>query len=329
MIWIQLIISAALIVYAGVRLTTHADILSDRLNLGKVWIGIVLLGVVTSLPELVATFTAVISLQAFDLAVGNILGSNNFNPMMLVIMDALYRQEAVTNRIHYHRSHALMMFFTVTMTLIVILQIAFRPLFDWPVSLGNIAVMALYLIGIRMIARQEELPVKAAEAIAPKAAAEHSLAKIAIHLVISAMIVAGAAVWLTNIAEQIAQMTGLGETFVGTIVLAVVTSLPELVVCLAALKLGAFDMAVGNIFGSNMINLFFVPLCDLIYPKGPILMFVSKAHVIIALSSILLALIALWGFKHNRKRVYAGLGADSWLMLAVYLYAMTILYQLR
>ena len=86
MAWITFIVSAAGIVYAGVLLTKYADILSDRLHLGKTWVGIVLLGFVTSLPEAITSLISVVSLTADDLAIGNLFGSNNFNPMLICLI---------------------------------------------------------------------------------------------------------------------------------------------------------------------------------------------------------------------------------------------------
>jgi cation:H+ antiporter len=80
---------------------------------------------------------------------------------------------------------------------------------------------------------------------------------------LNAAVVVGAAIFLPRIAEGIAEMIGLGRTFVGTIFVAVSTSLPELTVTIASFRLGAIDTAVGNLFGSNLFNMAILAVDDL------------------------------------------------------------------
>ena len=149
MIWIQFIISSALIVFAGTRLTTYADALSDRVDFGKVWVGVVLLGFVTSLPEAITSLTAVVSLQANDLAVGNMVGSNNFNLVLIFVMDCFYRQGAVTNAIPFNRSRVLPAFFAMGLAGIVMVSIFSSSFIQMPVvgmlGLGGLLILVIYV----------------------------------------------------------------------------------------------------------------------------------------------------------------------------------------
>ena len=113
MCWIQFIISSVFIVFSGIKLTKYADIISDRLGWGKVWIGVLLLGLVTSLPEAITSFASIVYLQADNLAIGNLLGSNTFNPMIIVVLDILYRGGSVTNAVKTNRSHDISAVFAV------------------------------------------------------------------------------------------------------------------------------------------------------------------------------------------------------------------------
>jgi cation:H+ antiporter len=106
------------------------------------------------------------------------------------------------------------------------------------------------------------------------------------HYVINAAIVIIAAVFLPKIGEGIAESTGLGQTFVGNIFIAVSTSLPEVVVSVSAVKMDAVDLAIGNLFGSNIFNIFILALDDLLFIKGPILSFVQMNHAVSAVSAI-------------------------------------------
>ena len=326
MVWFQFLICSALIIAAGAHLTIYADKLADRLNVGKAWVGVVLLGLITSLPEAVTCVVSIRSLNADDLAVGNLVGSNNFNPMLIVIMDIAYRQGSVTDAITPHRSHKISAIFAVLLTAVVALEIFFSGFAHLgPLSIGGALIVLFYFVGMQQVAQfsdDEKLP----EALLdPK----ESLSQIWAHLFVSAVIVIGAAIHLTGAADTIAETTGLGRTFVGSIFLALVTSLPEMVVSLQALRLGALDLAIGNIFGSNMTNMFIVFLCSLVNVDGPILYDVSNAHILTALLSMILIGISWIGINSQNKKKFLGVGWDSYLMLSVFLLGTAFLYAIK
>ena len=119
------------------------------------------------------------------------------------------------------------------------------------------------------------------------------------------MVVIIAAIFLPKIGEGIAETTGLGQTFVGNIFIALSTSLPEVVVSISAVKMGAIDLAVGNLFGSNIFNILILAIDDIFFVKGPILSFVNTSHIISALSAILMTAIAIIGLTYrSEKRHY-------------------------
>jgi len=333
MVWLKFIISAVVIIFAGIRLTTDADVLSEKLQLGKVWVGIILLGLVTSLPEAVTSLVSVIYLRADNLAIGNLLGSNNFNPMLIVVMDVMYRQGSVTNAISPNASHTTSARFAILLVAIVIVDILINTIFPSAHiglrSAGSILIALCYFIGMRQLAllgtgQSVSTP------ISPQTARQDvSMVRISLSLAFSAFLVIVGAVLLAQSADIIAQQTGLGGTFFGSIFLAFVTSLPEMVVSLAALKLGSLDLAVGNIFGSNMTNMFIVFICGLFHRNGPILGAVSKVQIITAVLSILLTYVAIKGICTRDKKTIFGLGIDSLIMIFLFIVGTSILYQLR
>jgi cation:H+ antiporter len=93
----------------------------------------------------------------------------------------------------------------------------------------------------------------------------------------------------------IAEITGLGTTFVGTTLVALVTSLPELVTTLAAARLGADDMAIGNLFGSNLFNMFALGLIDIFYVQGRFLQTIDPVFLLIGMLGLLMTSIGLIG----------------------------------
>ena len=325
MLWLEFFISAGLIVFAGIKLTHYADILSDRLQLGKVWVGVVLLGLVTSLPEAFTSMASVLWVGSVDLAVGNIVGSNNFNPFLLVLMDMLFRKGSVTDSMNYSRSHRLTAGYAAGLMFLVILGLS--PLGRilpglGPVGVESPLIILFYFWGMKRLASFEK------GSIETKTSAERDipLRHVYVQLAFRALLVILGAVWLAGTADRIALATGLGQTFVGVMFLGLVTSLPEMVVTVSALKLGALDLALGNIFGSNMTNIFVFAVCDLFYVKGPILRGVSRGQLVPAVASLLMVAIALIGIRLKGKKILLGLGWDSWLLTMVFVFNVYLLY---
>lgn len=335
MYWIEFLISAAIIIFAGIQLTTFADKLSDQLRFGKVWVGIVLLGLVTSLPEALTSFVAIVQIQANDLAIGNLLGSNNFNPILIVVMDVIYRNGSVTNAITPNKSHKYSAVFAILLVLVVIVEISVGLKYAifrlGPISLGNLCIILGYFGAMRFLSSVDMQNVETSSPVSPMTTnpQEMSLTKIGIGLGVSALLVVVGAIWLANSADQISAQTGLGRTFVGSIFLAFVTSLPEMVVSISALKLGSFDLAVGNIFGSNMTNIFILSISSLIYQENAILATVSETHILTAGLSIILTFIAAYGIYAKNKKTILGLGWDSIAMILFFIVGNGLLYQLR
>ncbi len=331
MIWIQFAVSAGIILYAGTYLTRYADRLSDALGLGKVWIGVVLLGFITSLPEAGASLVSLIHLKAPDLAVGNMVGSNNFNLLLLVLLDIYYRKGAVTDLISCGRAQSLPAYMACGLAAVVGIEIFAGQWVAIPailgISLGSWVLCFGYLIGIRLV-YQSNPGVCGSAAQECLADSKRGLGKIYFGLSVSAVAVVVAAVWLANLADQIAQMTGWGRTFVGSLFLAFATSLPEMVVTLAALKLGQMDLAVGNIFGSNMVNMFLIFVCDAFARSGTLLSMVSLSHLWTIGLGIIMTIVALIGLKNKKKVPFLGLGWDTWTLLVLYGFGMARLYNL-
>jgi len=329
MIWIQFLISAGIILAAGTQLTKQADRLSDALGLGKVWIGVVLLGLVTSLPEAGSSLYAAAVLSADDLAVGNMVGSNNFNLLLIVFLDLVYRKGAVTNLVTYHKAHFLSAAFALALAGTAALEIGLSRVMPLPeifgVSVGSVTIACLYFLGMRKIYVSNPGQGPAAE----DRQSLPSLRIIYLGLALSAAGVVIGAVLLAHSADILAQETGLGGTFVGSLFLAAATSLPELVVTVSALKMGQVDLAVGNIFGSNMVNMFLLAVCDPFARGRALLQQVSTAHVVTIAAGFLMTWIVVQGLKQNTKRKFLNIGWDSWMILAVYVLGIVVLYGIR
>ena len=146
---------------------------------------------------------------------------------------------------------------------------------------------------------------------------------------VNAAIVVGAAIFLPRIAEGIAEMTGLGTTFVGTVFVAMSTSLPELTVTIASFKLGAIDTAVGNLFGSNLFNMAILAVDDLFYVKSPLLAVVEKQHLIAVMSAVAMTGLAIAGLIYRSPKKRYRLSWDTFGIFLVFVVNMILLYILR
>ncbi len=328
--WLKFFVSAGLVVFAGVKLTKYADIVSDRFSISKVWVGMILLGVATSLPELTATIASAVGLNAPDLAVGNIAGSVNFNLMIIVVLDFLYRKGSITGQIQSKKTYEWSAAFYAVLSLIVVLEIFFaskaRLIGIGSVSLGNILIVGIYILSSKYIFKVDS-DQQAVESVRHKITKDDQVLFIKIALGAGAVILGG--IWLADVCDKIAIVTGLGRTFVGTMLLGFVTSLPEIVVSVSALKMGALDLAFGNIFGSNMFNILILSICEMTYAKGFLFENVSKAHIMMMTLSVVLTTILIAGIKKGKKKEFLGFGIDSILMIICFAIGMNFLYHLK
>jgi len=149
------------------------------------------------------------------------------------------------------------------------------------------------------------------------------------HYSLNAVIVIFAATFLPKIGEGIAENSGLGQTFVGNILIALSTSLPELVVSVSAVRMDAVDLAIGNLFGSNIFNILILTVDDIFFIKGPLLSFVNPNHVISALSAIMMTAIAVIGLTYRTERKRLFLAWDSIGIVLVYLLNLMLMYMFK
>ena len=135
-------------------------------------------------------------------------------------------------------------------------------------------LVAAYVFGVRLIYLDQRI---AARTAAEQGLPEHSvsesmtLTKAIAGFAVCALVIFIAGPFLAHSADDLARLSGLGGSFVGTTLVAFSTSLPELVATLAALRLGAHDLAIGNVFGSNAFNMILLAPLDMVHTKGPIL----------------------------------------------------------
>ena len=319
-------ICAALLMAAGTRLANDGDVVADKTGIGGLWIGMVVIALATSLPELVADITA--GLRGYvDLAVGDILGSGMSNMLILAIVDILFvaiyakRRGLLKNVSGGHIGAASL---AIALTAITAIFMLLPKTFGVStIGGGTFVIAAVYLIGIWLLFRQESN----APDILP-ATTDRSLPYALLGLGVSAAVIFATAPFMVNAAQRIAVASGLGATFFGTLFLAIVTSFPELVVSVTAVRLGAFDLAVGNLFGSNAFNIFILVFIDLAYRNGSLLAYAGKTNLVTALFLMLMMGVGLASVAARGKKRSALLIPDSIALIFLYIIGMYAVYAL-
>jgi cation:H+ antiporter len=333
--WLMFALSATVIVLAGTKLSHYGDQIAEQTGLGGLWIGVVLMAGATSLPEVLTTMSAA-WLEAPDLAAGDLFGAVLTNMLTLGIIDLTHRQKRVWQQAAFE--HALVASLAMALVGLTALFIALKAdVVLWGIGLDTLLLMIVYILGMRVVFRQEDVrrrqrereKIVEAEETKDDGAKDRraGLRRAAFGFTAAALALLAAAPFLASSAKEIAERTGIGTTFIGTSLVAITTSLPELVTSLAAVRLGAYDLAVGNLFGSNAFNMAAFFFADLAYGPGPLLNAVSATHIITALFGILLMNVGLMGIIYRAERRFFFIEPDSLLMIAAYGLAIWVVFR--
>jgi cation:H+ antiporter len=314
--------SAAAVGYAGVRLARYGDVIAARTRWGRLWVGSLFLAIATSLPEL-TTDVAAVRLGALDLAAGDLFGSSMANMLILALLSLvpgaeLFRRAALDNGL----SAALAIALTATAAVLLVTRPGGTML---GLGYGSLVLGIGYGVGMWAVYRNSGV-VKQALVVEEMSPSLLPLRSAMTGFGLAALVVLLAAPTFAFSAKQLAELTGLAQSFIGTWLVGLATSLPELVTSLAAVRMGAYDLAVGNLFGSNAVNMVMVLPLDLAYGGGPFLATVSPVHGISALIAIVLMSIGFASIVYRSKNRQVGLEPISGLMLLVYLAGIGLVY---
>jgi cation:H+ antiporter len=329
LLWIQLLLCLGIIGYAGYFLSRYGDIIAEKSGVSASWIGLILLATATSLPELVTGISAVSFANAPNIAVGDVLGSTVFNLAILVILDALYKRETIYSRAA--QGHIL----SASLGTILIAFAGFSLLLDhagmspaWGhVGLYSPFIVMVYLVAMRAVYSYEhrtlsEYTEDSAERY-PDVTLRSAIKGYA--WAAGAVVLAGS--WLPFVAKDISAMMGWGQSFVGTLLVAAVTSAPEVAVTISALRIGAVDMAIANLLGSNLFDIIILAVDDLLYTRGPLLAHVDANHALTAFTAVMMSALATVGFIFRPQgRVVLGLTWVSLGLLMLYVLNLWILF---
>lgn len=321
---------------AGARLAYVADALADRYKLAKSLVGLLLLSLATSLPEVATTLSAAVG-QARELVLNNLFGGIALQTAILAMSD-FWAKGPITNypRKANHALEATLLVFLLSVALVV--TNLGETIVVAGVGLGSFCIAIFYCGAIWLLRKYDnssdwvpvDLPDPDPLAFPAPTGLMQTSSKALIWQVSGAslaILVFG--LYLVVFAERIATQSGLGTGFVGVTLLAAATSLPELTTSIAAVRIGAYTMAISNIFGSNLIMLVLVFPADILFRGGAILQQTSQT-VSLALSfGLAVTAIYLIGMIVRRKPKIGAFGLDSILVLFAFIASLAAYYNVR
>ena len=321
--WVTFALSAIGIILAGIRLAPYGEALGRRTGIGQGWIGLLFLATLTSIPELTTTVSGA-SFGVPNIALGNAFGSNLFNVVIIAVMDILLlgRGPFLLKVRGYHTLSGGM---AVLLTLFGVLGIVLAPRatflgispVSWLILVGYVAGVFLLFHAERHEALEEE-PER--EGLSLRAAI--------VGFVICAAVIVVSGIFLVRASKEISLTSGLSASFMGAILIAIVTSLPELATSIGALRIGAHDMIVGNLFGSNMFNILTIFFADVAFRRGSIYASLSGGEAdqeIVAICGVLLTVVAMVSLGARSRRRILGIGVGSAALLLFYLGATALI----
>ena len=293
LLWLQLAAAAAIILGASWFLAKSADVIAFKTGLGRSFVGVVLLATATSLPELGTGVSAIALLDEPDLALGDAFGSNLFNLLIIGLLDLYWRDGPVLTKVGPTAAivGALGIAVIGIAALALLVHGATTAMSGWHIGRSKRGPVGDVPDGYAA-----HLPLRPGRG-AGRGGEEYesgSLAGAFLRYLVSAALVVGAAVWLANSGDHIAEAMGWEASFVGTQFLAFSTSLPELAASFAAVRLGAPELAIGNILGSNVFNMGFVLfLDDVAFADGAIWTVASDVHVLTAVFAMFMTALVI------------------------------------
>lgn len=322
---------SGIIVYSGTKLSFYGNSIAEITGMGKAWAGLILMASVTTLPELLTGISAVAIVKEPDLAAGNVFGSCVFNLMLLSILDSRLKKPLFNVVKSSHIVAAIFSIILLTIAGMSIFLESEAPSVLW-ISSYTFLIFTVYVITVWGVFKYEAdaIVTIANDAVtAPEefSTPETNLNKIIGGYALHAFIVIGAAIFLPYFGDHVASYTGLGNSFFGTLFMAAATSLPELVVSLAALRMGATDMAVGNLLGSNVFNIFILGVDDVFYTEGSIFRDISSSHLLSVFVTIIMTAVVGLGllFKPKKKQVWL-FSLDTFILIVLYIALISYLF---
>jgi len=329
MAWLTFCLSAAVIIAAAVKLAEYGDAIAVRTGLGQLFIGALLLAGATSAPELL-TMISSIRQGHIDLTAGDLFGSSMFNMLLLGVLDIAFHQTRILRRVALRHALTASLGTLLTGMAVFFILADVQWMIGW-INVDSLFMIAAYVVGVWLLRNNPvtAAPLDAATVAGPpdrEAPGIPSLRRAVVGFVAATAVLVLVVPWMVRSASQIAEQSDIGDGFVGMLLIAIVTSLPELVAMISAVRLGAYDIAVGNLFGSNVFNMFALATADLLYTGGNFFGAIHPAFALAGLLAMLLTTLGLIGNLAQVERRIWIVEVDALLLILAYGLGIYLLY---
>ncbi len=331
--WGQYFGASLLVFLGGWTLVRFGDAIADETGLGRVWAGVILLATATSLPELVTGITAVRGLDSVDLAAGGAFGANALNLLVIAVLGVKWRELLLNPNTETKQLGISSILITLIAASILVLG---RDALGVPSVIIRIlpallilayVILALWTIGQLGSVLPSRMPfsgrspgegaAKSFSLSIPKPS--ERLVKNAGGYLAAVGVVTGSGIWLAIAADDVSEAMGWSSSFVGAQFLPLSTTLPELSVAVASLRIGAPEMAISNLLGSNMFNIGIVLATDsFAYTKGAFFTEVSAVHFVAAAAGLIMTFIFIPGLLAASRTWGATAATKSITKIGVY-----------
>lgn len=262
---IQYLVLAAITIFATNQASNYIDELDNKTHISGALLGGVLLALVTSLPELITTLTSTLSLNNPGLAFGNVFGSNMFNLLILATADLFFIKHLFFNKTNsgIKTSHSILAMYLVFLLPVLMLRLGWLEMDFLGLSIGlsfsliSLLIVIIYVLSIRNMNREVLQKKEKVEVV-------HTLKTILVRFTFFAVVIVASGYFVTVIANDLSMELGMNASFGGAMFLGVATSLPELTAVYTLFKRRSYDIALGNVLGSNTFNILIIALVDFI-----------------------------------------------------------------
>ncbi len=302
----KFIICGIIIFFAGKAIARYADVIAEKTGLGGLWVGLILVAFATSLPELFTGVGSIVFMNAPNLTVGNIFGANSYNLLNIGLLDLLNRPGPILGAIGSGQLLVAVLSLIPLMLAgagIILRNAGFHPFGVANIGIFSIAIFVSYCVITKVIYNFEKKRTKK-ESVAKEPKYKGVLLKTAyVRYGVAALAIMASGIWLAYIGKELSVILHLEQSFVGSLLLGFATTLPEITVSIAALAIGAREIAIANMLGSNLFNTTIIFVNDVLYRKGPILEAVSadqilQASVVMAMTAVVIVAMIM---KPRRK----------------------------
>lgn len=325
LILLLFLLAAGAIAIAGTRLAVIADELAVRTGVGEALMGALFVGASTSLPGIVTSVVTAAEGHV-SLATSNALGGIAAQTVFLAVADMVYRR---ANLEHAAASvgNLLQGALLIALLSLPLVAASLPPVTLFGVSPATPVLVVTYVLGLRLMHsagnhamwRPRHTRETQREEVEISGKVQGSTPALWLWFALLAAVLGFMGYVVSRTGIALVEQTGLSQSAVGALFTAVATSLPELVIAVAAVRQGALNLAVGNVIGGNCFDILFLAAADIAYRDGSLYAGFSSQDLFLASTTILMTAIMLLGLLHRERRGFAGIGFESTLMLAIYL----------